>query len=272
MKLHADCAFTIGSRHMRLGDPCQDYAIAGIAAGRAYAVVSDGCSTGGRTDVGARLISLAAARELRVRDDVDPPHLRDALGSRPFDTEVEDLYATCITAAVDKDGRAIVRVQGDGVVAFVGAGGDVTVTRLEWSRNMPCYPAYGYDWFRKFIAAQGGPDALAFHVMRVGVSAEPLAEVKCSYAAAQAVNGHVLTWDPTTHGPLGCVAIFSDGVCQIEGVGWLDAVLELLAFKSVAGRFVTRRLNRFIKDALEQEPPRGPIDDLAVAAIVVEPS
>ena len=52
----ADAAFIIGSRHTCVAMPCQDYA----RAAPNVVVVSDGCSSGAHTDLGARQWNLAA--------------------------------------------------------------------------------------------------------------------------------------------------------------------------------------------------------------------
>lgn len=58
-------AFHIGAQHLSLGKPCQDYAVSGsINDTTAYAIVSDGCSSGGETDIGARIVALATKRAL----------------------------------------------------------------------------------------------------------------------------------------------------------------------------------------------------------------
>ena len=67
-----------------------------------------------------------------------------------------------------------------------------------------------------------------------------------------------------------CIAVFSDGVTQIEGLDWKDAVVELLAFKTTEGEFAKRRMIRFIRDA--QKDSKGPLDDIAYAVVRVIPS
>ena len=116
-KIHADCAFHIGSQHLRNGLPCQDYAIAGDLPDRAYAVVSDGCSSGGRTDVGARLISLAAAKAFRSQN-IDIGHFVYGIDSASafFDLNQSDMLATLLSMSVTQD-EVFIRVQGDGVVS-----------------------------------------------------------------------------------------------------------------------------------------------------------
>lgn len=257
MRFHADCSFHIGAQHLRTGTCCQDYAVAGALSDRAYVVVSDGCSSGGRTDVGARLVGLAAARALRERYDIDPLHY--VLAARPFDLELNDLLATCLTISVTPE-ETIIRVQGDGVVAIAKPNGALCMIRMDWAQNMPCYPAYADDGYVKFIAAQGGTEAMAF---RIETDTDNVSTVHRD-TVAKNLDGHTIT---VCH-PVAAVAVFSDGVTQVDGIPWQDAVRNLMAFKSVEGDFVKRRMNRFLRDA--EKIGRGPIDDIAMAAIVIE--
>ena len=65
IKLHTDHYFHIGDTHLTAGKPCQDYAISSVDNNAAFAVVSDGCSTGGDTDIGSRIIALSTITALR---------------------------------------------------------------------------------------------------------------------------------------------------------------------------------------------------------------
>ncbi len=65
MSLKTDHTFQIGLQHLQTGKPCQDFALSGtIADDLVYAIVSDGCSSGGMTDIGARLMVLATKRAI----------------------------------------------------------------------------------------------------------------------------------------------------------------------------------------------------------------
>jgi hypothetical protein len=64
------------------------------------------------------------------------------------------------------------------------------------------------------------------------------------------------------------VAIYTDGITQIDGLEWRKAVCESLAFKSSEGEFVKRRMNRMVKDV--QGSGKGPMDDLSAAVIKIE--
>src|SRR3989344_1803041 len=65
LRFSTDHYFHIGSAHYRNGKPCQDYALSGVYGPVACAVVSDGCSTGRHTDVGARVLTLSTLQAIR---------------------------------------------------------------------------------------------------------------------------------------------------------------------------------------------------------------
>src|SRR3989344_1416575 len=67
MKLFSDHHFSIGEQHFRQGKPCQDYALSGEFENISFAIVSDGCSGGDNTDLGARLTALAAASAIKAQ-------------------------------------------------------------------------------------------------------------------------------------------------------------------------------------------------------------
>ena len=130
MRFSVDDHFLIGATHLTSGKPCEDYAASGASEDFAFAIVSDGCSSAGLTDTGARLVTHAAARAIRehwnVSHDVTSPlspfeielqqeialgGIRQALGLAP-----RDMLATCAYACVEKLG-GFVNIRGDGVIA-----------------------------------------------------------------------------------------------------------------------------------------------------------
>ncbi len=279
---NTDHYFHIGEAHLGQGLPCQDFAYSEVVGDAAFAIVADGCSTGGMTDVGSRVVALAAAQAVReyaqgLASDVGEISalIRSATlvtmstVRRTLALHQQDLLATCVYAAVTPAG-GFVHLQGDGVVAFKYVTGQIILLRYDWDDNMPCYPVYGFNNFVQFIAAQGGdataqrlhiesweynPDTQQFvHVDTEGV------------ALGNAVRGLTLPIMPEVlANGLEFVAVFTDGVTQIEGQDWKQAVIDLLAFKNVAGAFAKRRMIRHIKDS--QKSGRGPMDDIAYSVI-----
>ena len=64
-RFYVDDYFHIGQMHLGSGKPCQDYSFSGIIDEGAFAIVSDGCSTGRHTDVGARIIVLSTVNAIQ---------------------------------------------------------------------------------------------------------------------------------------------------------------------------------------------------------------
>ncbi len=284
MKFGTDCHFNIGAEHISGGKPCQDYAISGTHGGIAYAIVSDGCSSGGNTDVGARLIALSAAAAIREHSDVEgnAVHARAAqdvevrrqllLGGIKETLELvpSDMLATELYAYLTPKGGHV-HVAGDGVVAFVYLGGRVRLHRFDWPNNMPFYPAY-IDQLPSFIDAHGGNVAarvLTEQVYNHSSAPEngPPTESTFLHSMADGIRGiHFPVTADELEG-LAFIVVFSDGVTRVDNVDWKDAALELLDFKTAEGVFAKRRMINFVRDM--RKKGRGPLDDIAFGVITV---
>ncbi len=270
--MKVDSTFHIGQVHVHSVSPCQDYAAHRISPDGAEAriVVSDGCSTGGHTDVGSRLIALRALSRsvCNIAElDIGAMHLEF------FGLKLSDLLATQIVAAVS-NGVLTVSLQGDGVVAWIWDD-DILFDRYEWDNNIPFYPIYN--------SAMGQEAGLERSFQNAHVADFPLTVTR-----SQAINGelyplyeyklprhqHLLSRLPyqETSGMRG-VALFSDGICQVRnGAGellpWEAAARDCLEFKSTTGDFVKRRVRR----AIQNWAKTGfvPQDDLSVAVLLAE--
>lgn len=279
MRLHADSYFSIGSAHVTAGRPAQDYAMDQVDCDSAIAVVSDGCSTGGRTDVGARIVALAtiqAAILSLTPDGITVGQMgammtaRDALG-----LSNSDLLATCVYVTATRGSGAIFHLQGDGVLAVKHRSGRIWMTRYDWFDNTPFYPAYSESDLKRFVEVHGS-DLHAHRVSGTTVIVDPgespLATSNhwgFTYALYLGIKG--LTHEYPKYPDLADIeflAVFSDGVTQIENVDWRDAVVELMSFKATGGEFVKRRAMAAIRKW--REVGKGPVDDFSMAAIRVE--
>lgn len=279
--LQTDSYFHIGHDHLNKGQPCQDHALPGVCGNAVYAIVADGCSTGGHTDVGARIVTFATAqaicehwntthnlegeetsREIAARQKAVIAGARAMLG-----LVRNDLLATCAYAYVGPD-NGFVHLQGDGVVAMKSRSSEIRMTRYDWADNMPLYPAYAGDGFQEFISAHGG-DLGAIKLTSQHWLYEPengfIEQGGEEFTLSQGIRGITI---PLALEDLEYIAVFTDGVTQVEGVDWKDATLKLLAFKTTAGDFAKRRCIRFIKDS--QRTGKGPLDDIAYAVIRID--
>ena len=273
MLLRTDYTSHIGEQHRKTGKPNQDYVQSGTLSDNAvYAIVSDGCSSGGLTDIGSRLIVLATKRAIEEVERgadwlqscntvTEVNRLRDRyleLYRESLKLEHRDLLATCLWALCDK-GSVLVHVTGDGVIG-VQYKNNLTMHHFAWNQNTPYYPAY----------RQGGLDEQFMNAH--ASSALPLTytndDTVSPLSVLEGMEGQIIRLDHsdenTGNEPLS-IALFSDGVEHVDGFSYKEVVAELMSFKSTSGQFAVRRMNRFLKEATDTG--KGPMDDISYAVI-----
>jgi len=283
---HHNSHFAIGKDHLNNGKPCQDYALSGsLPDGACYAVVSDGCSSGGKTDIGARVVSLTTARAFKSLSSTSskagaiPVEIRtlQKIGienaSTLFGLTNNDMLATCIYCYVDSRG-GFFGIQGDGVIAYKLSSGIIHMYRYDWENNEPFYPAYMLGRLDNFVKRHGGDlcsTPLSYDYWeydpeigkdnpKLGFS---VVEENVKITLAQGIET-VMVPIPKAD-DIAFVAVFSDGVTRVDQVDWKTAVVELLAFKTEPGDFAIRRMNGFLKEAAKLG--KGPGDDIAYAVL-----
>lgn len=284
MKFTADHHFMIGEAHLGDGKPCQDHAQSGTYDDRAFAVVSDGCSSGGQTDIGSRLVTLAttkAIRNERMEQDNGPnihaPYrirahqeallagARDLLG-----LDDTDLLATSLYTFIGPGG-GYVSIHGDGIVAFRLENDTIIVHRFEWTGNMPYYPAYRNGTLDSFIEAHGS-DLEAYRLTEECFVKTPDGEWRRfrteEHTLKSGVDGIIIPIERATLEETKLLAVISDGITQVDGAEWTDVIDGLLSCKNHKGSFMKRRAQREI----EARRKRGetPYDDIGIAAIHIE--
>lgn len=281
MRFFTDHYFQIGHAHYTAGKPCQDHALSRSSGLIACAIVSDGCSTGGNTDAGSRILTFGTLQAIRDHANASNGSLATAkisivarqqqlIGAvRPMiGLERNDMLATCIYAYVTQNG-GLVHIQGDGVVAWKYRDGAIRMYRYEWANNMPFYPAYEGRDLEAFISCHGND----LQVRCLEESMEYRGGGKCitntgSYTLQQGIEGISLEIPSEELDEIEFLAVFTDGVTQIENVLWNDAVADFLSFKATAGEFAKRRMIRGVKET--QKLGKGPMDDISYAVIRVE--
>lgn len=220
MELWADVAFRIGSSHT----VCEDYAceMGGKVA------LSDGCSGGENTDVGARLLSRVALRLAHGTSETDGIGRQAAIVARStanlLGSGKSSLLATLLLARPLPEGFAA-WCWGDGFLFFELESGWAG-WRVEWPNESPPYPVY-----RSTSEWEG-----------IG-TVRALPETKtvpfdgtCFKRDIRAATG---------------VGLLSDGFSSFyyEGdrrpVAEVDVLAELLSFKLYGPGFVQRRMSAF---------------------------
>lgn len=281
--IHADEYYYIGSIHRAKGSPCQDHALSYVDEKMAFGSIADGCSQGESTDVGARIINYATLqvlkncaldKNLNVTQVVECVKLERLKTIERVQQELglknADLLATNLYTAVFNQ-KAFVHVMGDGAVAMVDVEGNTEVRRFLWEDNAPYYPFYDLHQQDQFVAFHGN-DLLASRLIeerwcigRDGFK-KPISNI--THPLIKGMRG--ITSDLSKdwqNGTLAFVAVFSDGIEQVDSMDWLEAVRECLAYKNINGLFVKRRMMRFIKESAKIF--KGPLDDISCATLYI---
>jgi len=261
--MHTDFAVVTGSHHAVT--PCQDYCLAWHQDGRAGAVIADGCSTGSRTDLGARIWALAAQTVLSQAGDefLCPDALREALcrEAEPWLRRLAPSDGLATLTTVQAVGRKLrVCMFGDGAVVTRYTDGRIELRNRLVGGNAPFYlnyhlhPALLEQYRTTYANAESNLTWQEFdadgQMTRVGVG---------EYA-----NEDVIVHDlDADRDDIDLLLVATDGLGT--GPGLFQAAHELAAIKGSQGEFLKRRVGRIVRDW--QKAGTMPSDDLAVAGI-----
>jgi len=285
MRFSTDHYFQIGHAHYTAGKPCQDHALSRSTGAVACAIVSDGCSSGGNTDIGARILTLGTLQAIREHAKARDGSLATAgvsiaarqeqciAAARPMlGLEPEDMLATCGYIYLTQDG-GLVRLHGDGVIACKYRDGTIAMRRYDWTDNTPFYPSYNGADLDAFVGCHGG-DMQEVRFTEQSVVRRERGEYvrtdRVEYSLKDGIAGVSMEFSASHLEQIEFLAIFTDGVTQIDGVDWRDAITDFLAFKSTAGEFAKRRMIRGIRDT-QRAGGKGPIDDISYAVVHIQP-
>jgi hypothetical protein len=268
--MNADTFFAGGTGHK----VCQDYARCGkLPDGRAYAIVSDGCSSSPDTDFGARVLVLAAEHALDpVRSGpVDPLNIIENADTviRP-NMILSAVPRTCLDATLLMAREALdvvdVWVAGDGAVVARRRDGKFTLTDFDCA-GAPAYLSYLLDDERR----EAWKTQFGKRTMK-----KILQEAE-NYQIHQQFEDRPFN-DPAVYKfclsqeEYDLVMLLTDGIHSfrhrdtLEPIPAITVVEHLMNFKSMNGEFVTRRVRKFLT---KECPELGwtHYDDLGVAAI-----
>lgn len=262
MNFYVDHYFHIGYNHYVSGKPCQDYAISKQSNNMSCGIISDGCSTGGYTDVGARLISFITLDYFTKNNPVIDNMLKEKVCAYQMDElkyqkillglNYEDLLATCGYIFVSPNGELIININGDGIIAVKLKNGNLFYYRLDWTNNTPVYPLY-YLSDTNYIIPNDFKLVITSNVYPEHIAS--VDEVKYGYSMGFLMSKYNIEY----------IAIFTDGICQIDQVDWKNAIRDFMNFKNGNGEFLKRKMIRQIKEY--QKIGKGPLDDIAGAIV-----
>jgi len=263
----SDCAFFTGSTH----PVCQDYTRHGKTAEGPYVLIADGCSSSPDTDIGARLLVMAAERYIDVVDQTayhEKAIELAAVYARSMGLPETCLDATLLTIRIEK-GIPSAMIFGDGFIA-TKKNGVLFVTKVSFPNNTPFYPCYKLNDGKR---AKG--------------KLQPAIVQEFEFHPEGLVVAHKAVELQTLHDTdffrqyvdagSDFVAIMSDGAGSFlrqvitetsktnEVIPDKDILPEILGFKNFQAGFVQRRLKRLEKDNRERQWQH--YDDLSVGAL-----
>ncbi|MFA6131428.1 MAG: protein phosphatase 2C domain-containing protein [Patescibacteria group bacterium] len=283
--INVDEYYSIGTRHQAEGKSCQDHAVAYLDDELACVGISDGCSKGRHTDVGARIVNYATVKALREYVSFTDGEIQinqliecvkksrtDSIEKTQKELELQndDLFATSLYACISPE-LAFAHMVGDGALAIVDREGRVDARRFYWAKNMPYYPSYEKRQKAQYIFDQGGDlSAECFFEERWRIDPSGLASCVdlIAYSLGQAMGGVTIDLSvQKKNATLAFVSVFSDGIEQVDGMSFAEAIFKCVAYKNTKGAFVKRRMLRFVKDIIKER--KSPFDDLSCAAIYI---
>jgi hypothetical protein len=260
MRLHYDHYYTKGVTHK----VCEDYAAQGDTP-TPFIVLSDGCSSSPRSDIGAQILTLTTQQMIKQKWESPLDYLD--FGQQLINTSwkvVENLQlpshvldATIMLAFLHED-NIMVYVYGDGCLLFKDHAGNLGTIEIAFTHNAPYFLTYWHDEERRHEYAKAEPDPLLI-IDSVNGQSEP-----------KPFNTQLVFAFPLKKFQV--VAIASDGAThcvdthQENRLSLYDVATHLLAFQNMTGEFVKRHTERALKDYAQQGI--YPADDLSIGVFV----
>lgn len=281
--MNCDCAFNIGTTH----DVCQDYALTGNHS----IALADGCSGSILSDFGSRVLTVIAMNkmaEIKTLHDFDENEI--ILVARPaakiLNLPFECLDSTLMCATKYDDATEAI-CYGDGVIAIKMKNGDTMIINIEYTDNYPFYVNYLFDKTGRFRDWEENHNhkKVTFSVIKENGEVEIILE-NCHKSPRIGYDGmevgilrvqSLRTMIEITTAEAESVILMSDGVQSFyqtitsgtskhnEKVFHHNVLKELLSFKSYNGKFVQRRMNKFIKACKRNDWSHS--DDISIATI-----
>jgi len=273
--MHSDSYFACGSSH----NVCQDYALSGRAprTGKAYALVSDGCSGSPDTDFGSRFLCRAASLLVDYVEDLSLVSVARTASNMMKEVALSSMALDAtLLCAVETDKGIWVAVAGDGMVVARHKGQSYYDTHLiDFYHGYPAYLSYALesDRLKPYLThTEGGSASVK---VTLGEDDSATTSTHQFFSASGEFQAYTCFFPRDKYD---LVLLLSDGVVSFQSNGTNatskhrisvppKAVLdELVDFKNMNGEFVVRRVKRFLqKTCVENNWTH--YDDFSVAAL-----
>lgn len=307
MKL--DSAFQIGKTHDICEDFALTGTINSSKRNAYYAVVADGCSSSPSVDLGARVLSYSIVEEIKsiyrnhaslmFSFNADSCITRARTSIEALKVGQESLDSTALISYT-VDGETEIVVKGDGTVAIGFEDGRILVVNFEFPSGFPFYlnylPEYSLrhgQWWK--TQGEEYPCTVTSSVINADGSFSEV-DRECSPCFSFSANkksvlisvrqesygGKVYFFGKEKEIFPKFIVLMSDGISSFyqtedsgtsltnNNIDYRNVISEVLNFKNFNGKFMQRRLNRFLKFCAKNNWHHA--DDISFGAMYFEPN
>ncbi|MEY3220938.1 MAG: hypothetical protein RIT27_2295 [Pseudomonadota bacterium] len=257
--LYFDSHFSIGRTHLI----CEDYARRGIST-FPWVMVSDGCSASEDSDIGSRLLTLTAQKQLSLLNHLpDYEHFGKQVISKTADLShtlglPDNALDATLLLGIAKGRTVHIYIYGDGFIVLKNHQQQWRTIEVSFTQNAPFYLSYwlneDYRLTYQNLSSENNQLKITDHH-------------KSAFYAFDKILHYQFSLDDY---PM--IAICSDGLSKFVNMTAYQAVSvetllpTLFDFPSLAGSFVKRRLPAILK-GLEKENIL-PFDDFSMGVFV----
>lgn len=210
---------------------CQDYAIVSTGC----AVLSDGCSSSPRSEVGAHLAPILAEK-------YGIPEISNHLRHDFFRNSV--CFDTTLVYLREYVDHFLTTIIGDAIVISCAKSGIDLLDEIEYSENAPHYLSYLMDYNRELLWRSQYPTNEKI------LKRTSLKTGNYFFFPRNLTDPEVNSYDKNTHN---AIFIASDGLksfkdSSAQPIPLIDVVKEILSIKNYNGQFLQRRMTKMMKD------------------------
>lgn len=283
--MNTNSYYEIGSYHQ----VCEDYALSGIYQDMAYAIISDGCSSSENSDVGARLMTHIAKGVLmyiKDRNLIEAPEFLQLFKELIVRKGIEvknslglstDAFDATLLVNIVLGTKLLSIAWGDGYVIYKNDASKLIVYDISFSTGAPYYLSYemspskkqnymdeygsGLITIKNLILSEDG--TLEFER---SITNPIIAESLYKEAHAPMIKFATVSSD-------GLGTYQEDPKACRENVGdkkkykAVEIIPEVMAYKTIAGEFVIRRMQRMKTDMIKAKIVH--FDDISCASIAL---
>ncbi|MFW6121984.1 MAG: protein phosphatase 2C domain-containing protein [Petrotogales bacterium] len=285
--MNSDSCFVQGHSH----SVCEDYVISnervnGDIVGDPFVVLCDGCSSSPNTDIGARLLAIAAMQSLDILDGQNAPTLlfchavyeKTHSYCRSMSISEDCLLSTLIVVKYIEESRVRgfnVIMFGDGAIATQRkTGSRIDVETFEYTSGAPYYLNYHFNEKKK----QQYYDNFGLSILQNVYHLNPGQDTAVHYVKDRLINRPPdvpFIWCRFySLDDISMIAVMSDGIKSFidlsKGVrsnyDIVHVLSSILFFRATNGVFVKRRMKKGLKKMEKEKKIHE--DDISIGVIV----